>query len=92
MNMRKLLFDRQRDRVEKTKKAHFPLPPEFALNGGAVCGSPEILVKGFLRERKPGIRGVYLNFGGIGFGWGSLVGWVYKPLGRSLQPIGPRLP
>jgi len=51
-----------------------PLHPKFPLNGGVICGCPEILLKVFLIERQLRIRVVYLKFAGFGFGWGSLVG------------------
>jgi hypothetical protein len=51
-----------------------PSTSQISLNGGVICGSLKILIKGFLIERELGFRVIYLKFKGFGFGWGALIG------------------
>jgi len=45
---------------------------QLPLNGGVICGSPEVLFRLVVIKRKLGIWVVNLKFEGW-FGWGSLV-------------------
>jgi hypothetical protein len=43
-----------------------PTQSDLLLNGGVIYRNRRILIKGFLIERKLGVRGVYLKFKGLG--------------------------